>query len=110
MNQQNKNKENKVGKLIALGFFLLVYAPWLAIPLAVLAIICFTVYKTVIQPAQSGGTEARGRAPRNTDFDDCPQPLFCSHKDKGEHHVKRGKERDPWDRPDTDISKYQRRR
>ena len=41
-------------------------------------------------------------------FDDCPKPI-CFHKDKGEHHVRRGKEIDPWDRPDIDISKYQRR-
>lgn len=41
-------------------------------------------------------------------LDDCPKPL-CFHKDKGEHHVRRGKEIDPWDRPDIDIRKYQRR-
>lgn len=41
-------------------------------------------------------------------LDDCPK-TFCFHKDKGEHHVRKGKEIDPWDRPDIDISKYQRR-
>jgi hypothetical protein len=41
-------------------------------------------------------------------FDDCPKPV-CFHKDKGEHHVRKGKEIDPWDRPDIDISKYQRK-
>ena len=41
-------------------------------------------------------------------LDDCPKPI-CFHKDKGEHHVKKGREIDPWDRPDIDISKYQRR-
>jgi hypothetical protein len=35
---------------------------------------------------------------------------FCRHTDKSEHHVRRGKEIDPWDRPDIDISKYQRNR
>jgi tryptophan-rich sensory protein len=41
-------------------------------------------------------------------FDDYPKPV-CFHKDKGEHHVRKGKEIDPWDRPDIDISKYQRK-
>lgn len=40
--------------------------------------------------------------------DECPNS-FCFHKDRGEHHLKKGKEIDPWDRPDIDISKYQRR-
>ena len=41
-------------------------------------------------------------------FDSCPK-TFCFHKDKGEHHVRKGREIDPWDRPDIDISKYQRK-
>ena len=53
---------------------------------------------------------AGGKQPsRRTDtFDDCPKPI-CFHRDKGEHHVRKGREMDPWDRPDIDISKYQRR-
>lgn len=47
---------------------------------------------------------------RQSSFDECPQPFFCRHKDKAVHHVRRGKEIDPWDRPDIDISKYQRNR
>lgn len=31
-------------------------------------------------------------------------------RDRGEGHVRRGKEIDPWDRPDIDINKYQRKR
>ncbi len=42
--------------------------------------------------------------------DEEPRRLFCFHKDKGYHHVVRGREQDPWDRPDIDISKYQRNR
>ena len=34
--------------------------------------------------------------------DNCPKPI-CFHKDKGEHNVRKGKEIDPWDRPDIDI-------
>ena len=41
-------------------------------------------------------------------FDSCPK-TFCFHRDKGEHHVRKGREIDPWDRPDIDISKYQRK-
>ncbi|MBO5129948.1 MAG: hypothetical protein J6B95_06350 [Oscillospiraceae bacterium] len=41
-------------------------------------------------------------------FDDCSKPI-CFHRDKGEHHVRKGREIDPWDRPDIDIRKYQRK-
>ena len=41
-------------------------------------------------------------------FDSRPKTI-CFHKDKGEHHVRKGREIDPWDRPDIDISKYQRK-
>lgn len=46
---------------------------------------------------------------REKAFDEQSRKLFCFHKDKAEHHVARGKEIDPWDRPDIDISKYQRK-
>ena len=42
-------------------------------------------------------------------WDERVQDLFCFHKDKSIHHVRRGKEIDPWDRPDIDIRKYQRK-
>jgi len=47
--------------------------------------------------------------PREQAFDEKRQKLFCRHEDKAIHHVGRGKEIDPWDRPDIDISKYQRK-
>lgn len=50
---------------------------------------------------------SRKKPSRRTEAD-CPRPL-CFHRDRGEHHVRKGKEIDPWDRPDIDISKYQRR-
>lgn len=46
---------------------------------------------------------------RQEAFDKGTRKLFCFHDDKGIHHVSRGKEIDPWDRPDIDISKYQRK-
>lgn len=51
-------------------------------------------------------TSHRPSTDRSFPLDDCPQRV-CFHHDKGEHHVKRGKEIDPWDRPDIDIRKYQ---
>ena len=35
--------------------------------------------------------------------------LFRREKDPGEKHVRKRKDIDPWDRPDTDNSKYQRK-
>jgi hypothetical protein len=46
---------------------------------------------------------------REEAFDEKRRKLFCFHDDKAIHHVRRGKEIDPWDRPDIDISKYQRK-
>ena len=45
---------------------------------------------------------------REKSLDDCPKPV-CFHSDRGEHHLRKGREIDPWDRPDIDIRKYQRR-
>ena len=47
---------------------------------------------------------------REKAFDEQSRKLFCFHDDKAIHHVARGKEIDPWDRPDIDISKYQRKK
>jgi hypothetical protein len=46
---------------------------------------------------------------REKAFEEERQKRFCFHDDKAVHHVRRGKEIDPWDRPDIDISKYQRK-
>lgn len=46
---------------------------------------------------------------RENAFEAERQKHFCFHDDKAIHHVGRGKEVDPWDRPDIDISKYQRK-
>jgi len=105
MNNRDRKKQSASGKIISLIVVLLFLLPaelvgWL-IALAVLllpagAFIWYGLKKTV------------GSEKKEVPFDDCPKPI-CFHKDKGMHHVKRGKEIDPWDRPDIDISKYQRR-
>ena len=51
-----------------------------------------------------------GRSDRNParPAEDCPKPV-CFHRDRGEHHVRKGREIDPWDRPDIDPRKYRRK-
>ena len=102
--RERKNKSSSAGKLIPLIVVLLFLLPgelvgWL-IALAVLLgpALAFIWY----------GVKKAGGAKKEESFDDCPKPI-CFHRDKGIHHVRRGKEIDPWDRPDIDISKYQRR-
>lgn len=107
MNTPRQQKKSPNGKVFALFFVL-----WLVHPgLLFFAIIGYAIYTVVKQnkPAQAAVPARPVRSARQVAFDDCPKPLFCFHKDKGEHHVRRGKEIDPWDRPDIDISKYQRR-
>ncbi|MBE6921663.1 MAG: hypothetical protein E7465_00580 [Ruminococcaceae bacterium] len=114
MGKYDDKKPRSGSKWIGLLIFLMFANPALFIPLAVIG---GTVY-LVSRNLKTGGKSSSGtyRQPpvryttRQEKFDECPQPLFCRHKDKGEHHVRRGREIDPWDRPDIDISKYQRNR
>ena len=101
------------GKWIGLVFFLLITAPEFFVPLGIFGGIIWLAAKAVGKAQHNPGKSSRtsGRyTTRRSSFDECPQPIFCFHKDKAEHHVRRGKEIDPWDRPDIDISKYQRNR
>ncbi len=107
MSRTPNREETKKNAWIGPVVILLFSAPELMVPLGIFAGIIWLVIQFVLK-AQSG-TPAKTQ-PRQEKFDDCPQGPFCFHKDKGEHHVKRGKEIDPWDRPDIDISKYQRNR
>jgi len=104
-NRERKNKSASSGKLISLIVVLLFLLPaeltgWLIALALFLAPVGAIVWYALKNTAK--GTK------KEEPFDDCPKPI-CFHKDKGEHHVKRGREIDPWDRPDIDISKYQRR-
>lgn len=91
-------------------FVLLSDRPNLAVgmfPLIIPALIIFFVMRAKKEEHQQPVDEANPEAPTAPAVkNDCPSAV-CFHKDKGEHHVKHGKEIDPWDRPDTDISKYQ---
>lgn len=112
----NKTKDKKsLGWILPLAFFLLTN-PGLVIPVAVFGGIfggiVWIAYQVVKMQTGSTSASASRTSTRYTTrkerFDDCSQPFFCRHRDKSEHHVRRGKEVDPWDRPDIDISKYQR--
>ncbi len=101
-------EQQKKPNLAGLVLLLLVMAPHLVIPMAIFAGIVYLAIRLVknqqnSQPAKS--TQAK----KQSAMDDCPKKLFCFHKDKGEHHLARGREIDPWDRPDIDIRKYQRK-
>lgn len=111
MNTPKKKPEGN--KLIGLAIVLLFTAPQLMIPILVIWGIVTAVKKYASQSG-TGSAAPKSQAPtryttRQASFDECPEKLFCFHKDKAVHHVRRGKEIDPWDRPDIDISKYQRK-
>jgi len=107
MRYGNRNKNTPQSKLIGLAIVLLFTAPQLIIPILVIWGIVTLVKKSAA--TQPKNTPTRYTTQNKASFDECPQPLFCFHKDKAIHHVRRGKEIDPWDRPDIDISKYQRK-
>ena len=109
MNRNPNRKEDGKSAWIGMAVSLMLVVPPL-IPVAVLAGIFWLIAKAVNKPRSAPKTRSTPYTTRQASFDECPRSLFCRHKDKSEHHVRRGKEIDPWDRPDIDISKYQRNR
>ena len=120
---RNRDQQKKPN-WVALAVIALFVAPGVVIPIGICVGIGFLVYQSKKQNGNISSTRSGHSASTRTNytssaktsytrkqaaFDDCPRQLFCFHKDKGEHHVARGKEIDPWDRPDIDISKYQRK-
>ena len=105
--RERKNKSDPKSTIISLLVVALFLLPSEVI--AVLIMLAVTVFLIVRKAAKGSGAGSGQKKQKAQAFDDCPRPFFCFHKDKGEHHVKRGREIDPWDRPDIDISKYQRR-
>jgi hypothetical protein len=107
--RSDRRKKPTKGSLIAIIIALAFFSPELLATLITIGLFILPYY--VIFRVIKKGKQGSGSKPvrqKEQPFDDCPKPI-CLHKDKGEHHVKRGKEVDPWDRPDIDISKYQRR-
>ena len=119
---RNRKSDKKSSGWGLLVFLVLMFAPeamGVLIPLIIVGYLVFTVVKSAAAKSgsasrsYSSGTTTRTTTrytTRQESFDECPHPFFCRHKDKAVHHVRRGKEIDPWDRPDIDISKYQRSR
>ena len=125
-----RNREqDKKPNWLSIVILLLVLAPEITVPLGIIAGTIYillralkTYEKNVKLLSQTTHThkpkamdDFPKQLPKTTytrkpeELDDCPKQLFCFHKDKAEHHVSRGKEIDPWDRPDIDIRKYQRK-
>lgn len=99
--EKERGKQPPIGKVIGVIIALSVLSPEI-IGIVILIGVIYVIFRLVKASKLS--------LPEKTadTFDECPKPI-CFHKDKGEHHVRKGKEIDPWDRPDIDISKYQRR-
>ncbi len=115
MNHNTKKNDSR-GKLIGLLLVLVFTMPQLLLLIIPVAIVAGIGYAIAKNKGQSGTTPRQSQVKDITytkssqcTFDECPKSAFSFHKDRGAHHVARGKELDPWDRPDIDISKYQRR-
>ena len=109
MNRNPNRKEDKKSPWLGLAVSLMLMVPPL-IPVAILAGIFWLIARAAGKSRPSAKAASTRYSTRRDSFDECPQSFFCRHKDKSEHHVRRGKEIDPWDRPDIDIRKYQRNR
>jgi hypothetical protein len=108
MSNRRRKKNDPKSTAISLLIMVLFLLPGeVTAVLVALAAVIVPVVLIVRKLVRSGNVNS-GRKKAEQPFDDCPKPL-CFHRDKGEHHVVRGREIDPWDRPDIDISKYQRR-
>jgi hypothetical protein len=106
---RKKDPKSTIISLLVIVLFLLPsqIAAILVLMTVLIAPFGYLIWTSLKKKNQSGRASQPRRQTQTSD--DCPQPLFCFHRDKGEHHVKRGREIDPWDRPDIDISKYQRK-
>lgn len=109
MNRNPNRKEDSKSAWVGVMISLMLVVPPL-IPVAILVGIIWLAAKAVNKPRSASKTSSTRYSTRRDSFDECPQSFFCRHKDKSEHHVRRGKEIDPWDRPDIDVRKYQRNR
>ena len=107
------------GQLIGLIIVAIIAAPQLLVAVIAIALVASPVIVPLfIYLRRKKHKASHQRAITNTTYTACEeerafdeklQQRFCRHDDKAYHHVSRGKEIDPWDRPDIDISKYQRK-
>lgn len=114
MNDRNRKKKFNPGSIIAILIVLLAAEPEFFGAIIGFAVIIaifaspFIIIRLIRKNRGAAGGSKPAPRQRQESFDECPKS-FCFHRDKGEHHVRKGKEIDPWDRPDIDIRKYQRR-
>ena len=124
MGRQTRDRSKKKSPVwqilsLILAFAFLEPEVWevLGILIAIAVILSPVIIPLIIYFRRKKHRANHQRALEDTTYSPCRQEKalreerkqFCFHKDKAIHHVGRGKEIDPWDRPDIDISKYQRK-
>ena len=121
MDSRRGKEQNPLGSIIAVGIMLLLLSGNMLMILGIVllvALVAGAIFLIVWLIRRRMHVTGHQKLLKNTTYDSCQrqkawdekvQSLFCFHKDKAFHHVRRGKEIDPWDRPDIDISKYQRK-
>ena len=103
--REQQKKPNWLSWLVLILFL----APEAVLPVVLVGVVGYILFAALKEGNKSSASRKNTHTGQTKRMDDCPKQLFCFHKDKGEHHVARGREVDPWDRPDIDISKYQRK-
>ena len=121
MGYRNRKDQNPIGSIISILIVLLLFSGEALTILGVVllvALVAGSVALPIWLIRRRRHATSHQKQLRHTTYDRCEvqrswdekvQSLFCFHKDRAFHHVRRGKEIDPWDRPDIDISKYQRK-
>lgn len=117
-NREREKKSSPVGTVIGIVLALLMLEPeaWALLgALLVIGLIALPIWLVIRRRKHISAHQKQMKhttfvpCEQEKAFDEKIQDLFCFHKDKATHHVARGREIDPWDRPDIDISKYQRK-
>ena len=118
LRQERTKKTFSPGKIIGLILILLLAEPQILGILLGIALFLSPVWvPLIIYFHRKKHRKKHQSALEDTTYSPCRQEKafqesrarYCFHDDKAIHHVARGKEVDPWDRPDIDISKYQRK-
>ena len=118
--RNNRKNQNPLGAVISIAVVLLLFSGELMTILGIVLLVGMVVGMIALPIfllRRRKHISGHQKQLKHTTYDSCPQQkawdekvqdLMCFHKDKAFHHVRRGKEIDPWDRPDIDIRKYQR--
>ena len=121
MDNRGRKEQNPLGSILSIVLVLLIFSGELFTILGIIllvALVAGAIALPIFLIRRRKHITGHQKQLRNTTYDTCEtrkawdkriQDLFCFHKDKAFHHVRRGREIDPWDRPDIDIRKYQRK-